>query len=162
MINKNTQTLNLEDLFSFQLMRLSNVLALGASRYYTTRFNIGLTEWRVLATIARYAPISAQEVSKRTGVDKGWVSRAVNSLLSRHWIIREPNPEDGRILKLTLTTEGIAVHQEGISAATKRQKRLLTNVSITEQQLLMDLLIRLHQQAVIMLEEQESLDKQGG
>ncbi|EIJ43878.1 transcriptional regulator [Beggiatoa alba B18LD] len=161
MSTQDFQRLDLENLFSFQITRLSNILARGAARYYNHHFNIGLTEWRVLATIARYAPISAQEVSKHTGVDKGWVSRAVNTLLSREWIIREPNPMDGRILKLTLTPAGQAVHQEGMQAAMKRQKRLLAAVSLSEQQQLMDLLIRLHQQAVTMFEQQEVLDIQG-
>ena len=75
--------LELDRLFSYRISVLSNRLALGASRLYGRRFGLVLREWRVLALLGQFAPMSARDIIERSALDKASVSRAVASLAER-------------------------------------------------------------------------------
>ena len=71
------------DLLSYQLLRLSNTLALYSSRRYRDQFGVTLPEWRVLSIIAARGTTTAREISRVLATDKGWVSLSVESLRRR-------------------------------------------------------------------------------
>jgi len=76
--------LELERFLPYRLSILSNRVSQAIAREYTERFNLSMTEWRVMAVLARFngEGMSAREVAERTAMDKVAVSRALARLTS--------------------------------------------------------------------------------
>ena len=74
--------LELERFLPYRLSILSNRVSQAIAREYTERFNLSMTEWRVMAVLARFngEGMSAREVAERTAMDKVAVSRALARL----------------------------------------------------------------------------------
>jgi hypothetical protein len=54
---------------------IANKLSRGASQHYLSIFDVGIETWRCLVLLAIEGSISAQQVSRIIGMDKGSVSR---------------------------------------------------------------------------------------
>ena len=67
---------------------LSNTISQAIAREYAERFELSVTEWRVIAVLGRYSDVSASEVAERTAMDKVAVSRAVASLVDAGRVAR--------------------------------------------------------------------------
>ena len=75
------------------------------------RHGLSVINWRVLAVIGRWAPVSAKDVVARTSTDPYFVSRAIDQLAQLGMVIREVDPDDRRRARLALTARGERVHQ---------------------------------------------------
>ncbi|HEY6940450.1 helix-turn-helix domain-containing protein, partial [Dokdonella sp.] len=75
--------LELERFLPYRLSILSNRVSQAIAREYQDRFDLSMTEWRVMAVLARYDGhgLSASEVAARTEMDKVAVSRALTRLV---------------------------------------------------------------------------------
>src|SRR5690606_13681469 len=70
--------LELERFLPYRLSILSNRMSQAIAREYQQRFDLSMTEWRVIAVLARLdgEPVSAREVAAYTAMDKVAISRA--------------------------------------------------------------------------------------
>ena len=121
--------LDLEHFLPYRLSVLSNRISQDIARLYAERFDLGVTEWRLLAVLGRYPGLSASELAERTAMDKGAVSRAVASLLAAGRITRDTHGADRRRSVLELSEEGQRVYAEVAPAALAYERRLLSNLS---------------------------------
>jgi DNA-binding MarR family transcriptional regulator len=121
--------LDLEHFLPYRLSVLSNRISQDIARLYAERFDLGVTEWRLLAVLGRYPGLSASELAERTAMDKVAVSRAVASLLAAGRITRDTHGEDRRRSVLELSEEGQRVYAEVAPAALAYERRLLSNLS---------------------------------
>src|SRR3954463_5920590 len=97
----------IQDLLSYKLHRVANLLSRGAELRYRREFGVSLLEWRTLALLgATEEPMSLVQLAKAAGVDKGQLSRVVTGLTRRRLVRREAHPGDGRGVRLTLTSTG--------------------------------------------------------
>ncbi|MEM7347670.1 MAG: hypothetical protein AAF485_25835, partial [Chloroflexota bacterium] len=71
------EVLNLPKYTSYYLTAIYNKLTSGASRIYRDEFNIGIVDWRIIATLASEAYITASRVSRITNIDKGSISKSL-------------------------------------------------------------------------------------
>src|SRR5947208_9837055 len=93
----------IQDLLSYKLHRVANLLSRGAELRYRREFGVSLWEWRTLALLgAAEEPMSLVQLAKAAGVDKGQMSRVVTGLARRRLVRREAHPGDGRGVRLTL------------------------------------------------------------
>ena len=60
----------------------------------------------ILNELLRDAPLSQQALVERLGLDKGWISRAVDALQAEGSLSKEPNERDRRSVMLVLTSQG--------------------------------------------------------
>ncbi|HEU0151702.1 MAG TPA: MarR family transcriptional regulator, partial [Arenimonas sp.] len=102
--------LDLEHFLPYRLSVLSNRISQDIARLYAERFDLGVTEWRLLAVLGRYPGLSASELAERTAMDKVAVSRAVASLLAAGRITRDTHDADRRRSVLELSAEGQRVY----------------------------------------------------
>lgn len=65
-----------------------------------------LTECWIVTELGRSGGRSLTELSRAIGFDKSWTSRTVDALAGEGLIAKEPNPDDGRGILLTLTPRG--------------------------------------------------------
>jgi DNA-binding MarR family transcriptional regulator len=115
----------------YQLWVLSNLTARPFPKF-GARFEMNLTGWRMMVTIADRPGISAQELSDYSGLDKMSVSRAVRSLEDQGRLVREGSDTDRRMLHLYLTDAGWAVYDEIAIAALAREAEIYSPLSTNE------------------------------
>ncbi len=124
---------------------ISNKLSRGASQHYLNVFDVGIETWRCLVLLAIEGTISAQQVSKVIGMDKASVSRCFKGMQARGLISFSLDPADGRLRLATLTPKGRALHDQIIGVALERERAFLSVLTGAEQETLISLLKRLHE-----------------
>jgi len=65
------------------------------------------TQCHLLTELARSGPLPLSELGTRVSLEKSWVSRAVEAMVERGLVTKEPNPSDARSWLVTLTGEGV-------------------------------------------------------
>jgi DNA-binding MarR family transcriptional regulator len=135
--------LALEHFLPYRLSVLSNRISSAIADAYSERFALGVTEWRVMAVLGRFPGLSANEVARRTAMDKVAVSRAVAGLLADGRLLREVHDGDRRRSVLRLSPAGEAVHAQVAPLALAFERQLLDGMDATERGLLFGLLDRL-------------------
>ncbi len=115
------------DLYGFTPYRLA-VAAKHTSeqlaRQYRDRFGISIPEWRVLVHLAHSGNTSVRDIEARVAMEKYEVSRAAKRLREAGLIERKENPEDRRLIILSLTAEGQKMMAELLPMAKAHQAKL--------------------------------------
>ncbi|HET6603132.1 MAG TPA: MarR family winged helix-turn-helix transcriptional regulator [Xanthomonadaceae bacterium] len=137
--------LELERFLPYRLSVLSNTISQAIARIYAERFELGVTEWRVMAVLGRYPGLSANQVAERTAMDKVAVSRAVARLLQAGRVECERHGDDRRRSVLRLSEAGYAVYDQIVPLALDHERRLLAGFSDQEQKALDRILRKLAQ-----------------
>src|ERR1700712_4596888 len=76
---------------------IANKLSRGASQHYLNVADVGIETWSCMVLLAIEGSISAQQVSKVIGMDKGSVSRCFKSMQERGLITFGLDADDGRL-----------------------------------------------------------------
>jgi DNA-binding MarR family transcriptional regulator len=124
---------------------IANKLSRSATTFYQKRFGVNVTEWRIMSLLAIEPGIPASRICHVIGFDKGPVSRTLTMMQNRDLIAIRTDPKDGRSHSISLTAKGRATHDKVIVAALDRERRLLSCLNKSEQEVLIDLLRRIHE-----------------
>ena len=135
--------LDLDRFLPYRLSVLSNRLSSAIAREYSQRFDLGVTEWRVMAILGRTPELSANQVAQRAAMDKVAVSRAVARLLASGRIERDFDEDDRRRSVLRLSEAGYAIYDEVVPLALDFERQVLGELPTQERALLFRLLDRL-------------------
>ena len=137
--------LELERFLPYRLSILSNRVSQAIAREYTERFNLSMTEWRVMAVLARFngEGMSAREVAERTAMDKVAVSRALARLGSAGRVSRSTHGGDKRRSVLRLTAKGWKIHDTVAPRARAHERELLGHLTADEKRVLTQILDKL-------------------
>lgn len=115
------------DLYGFTPYRLA-VAAKRTSdelaRLYRDRFGISVAEWRVLVHLAHAGKVSVRDIEARVAMEKYEVSRAAKRLREAGLIARRENPDDRRLIILSLTEAGRDLMAELLPLAQAHQAAL--------------------------------------
>jgi DNA-binding MarR family transcriptional regulator len=90
--------------------------------------------------LGAYQPISVNEVSRRTHIDKAWISRSLRGLMRRNLIAKTAHPSDNRAALLSLTSQGEALLREIAPVAQECQRQLLQGQRLQDLERILDLL----------------------
>jgi DNA-binding MarR family transcriptional regulator len=139
-LTRNGSTLNVEDFLTFRVNRLSNALRTNLTKRYLEEFSLSLPEWRLLALIARFAPLRFSEVTSRSSMDKGQVSRTLRVMakrgLTKMKVIRERGSRSTEALAapvmVSITAKGRTQYRAVLPVARKRQAELLLTLSTAD------------------------------
>ncbi len=137
--------LELDRFLPYRLSVLSNRISQDLANLYAERFDLNVTEWRVMAVLGRYPELSATEVAERTAMDKVAISRAVTSLLAGGRLKRRTHGADRRRSVLSLTAKGLRVYDEIVPLALAYERRLLEGLPEEERAALHRLLTRMEE-----------------
>lgn len=135
---------------------LANKLSSGASVCYRRHFDIGVTEWRLIALLKVDTNITANHISEVIGLDKAAVSRALKFLKERRLVSFVKNAKDGRSTLIALTSSGEDIHDQIIKVALKREELLLKNFSEQELDTLINLLNKMNNNVTLVNEYEPS------
>ena len=108
---------DLESFLPYRLSVTTNRVSRAFAAHYEQEFGISIPEWRAIAVLGAFAPLSSNEICERTAMDKAKVSRAVATLLKRGLIAREAHETDQRLIQLTLSKAGRKVYEAIIPRA---------------------------------------------
>jgi DNA-binding MarR family transcriptional regulator len=124
--------LKLEDFLPYRLSILSNTVSQAIADDYQQRHDLGVTEWRVMAVLARFPGLSAREVAERTAMDKVAVSRALARLVEAGRVDRSVHAQDKRRSVLRLSSAGWRIHDDVAPLARARERELLARLDADE------------------------------
>jgi len=135
--------LRLEHFVPYRLSILSNTVSQGIADEYQERFDLSMTEWRVMAVLARFEGCSAREVAERTAMDKVAVSRALARLVHEGRVERSTHDDDKRRSVLNLSAGGWAIHDVVAPMARAHERTLLHQLDAEERAWLERILTKL-------------------
>lgn len=116
----------------FRLSQVARMLSIGASRLFQKRFGLGIREWRVIAILGDYGPVSAADMVGPAAFDKATVSRAISALERSGVVERLPDGRDGRKQLVRLTAKGVDLHDRMVPLSRMRA-RVLESVLTKEE-----------------------------
>ena len=137
--------LDLERYVPALLVFLANKLTSGASALLRRHFDVGTTEWRIMAMLGVEPWIAAGRVCKVIGFDKAAVSRSLAMLQDKRLVRARSHHSDGRSSVYALSDRGWRLHGRILKLSLEREQRLLGGLSAAEREVLINLLNRLHQ-----------------
>lgn len=122
----------LAEFLPYQLSVTSNAVSGRIATEYRARFGLSIPEWRTMAVIGDYGPLTQRDLTQLTRMDKVAVNRACKVLEDRGLASRRPNMRDGRSHLLELTAEGRKMHGVIMPLAVEMERRLFTKFSPEE------------------------------
>ena len=150
-VSRNGSHLNVEDFLTFRLTRLSNSLRTNLTKPYLEEFGLSLPEWRLLALVARFAPMRFSEVTARSGMDKGQVSRTLRVMatrgLTKTKTIKDRTSRSTEALAapvmVSITPKGTSLYKAVLPVARKRQADMLLTLNESERSSLYSIIDKL-------------------
>ncbi|MGH6892519.1 MAG: MarR family winged helix-turn-helix transcriptional regulator [Dongiaceae bacterium] len=144
---KRSAEFRLESFLPYRLSVTTNRVSRAFAARYQDEFGIAIPEWRVIAVLGAFAPLSSNEICGRTAMDKAKVSRAVASLLKAGSVERAPHATDQRLIQLTLSRQGRKIYDAIVPRARALEAELTEGFSRQEVARLHALLDRLGDRA---------------
>ena len=141
-IRKNTTPV-LAGFLPYQLSIASNAVSGRIAELYQARFDLRISEWRVMAVLGEADARTQRELAALTLMDKVAVNRACKVLEDRGLVGRRPNDRDGRSHLVALTEAGRGIYAQIMPLARDVEAQLLEPFSKQEREVLRDLLARL-------------------
>ena len=90
------------------------------------------TQCHLLTELARSGPLPLSELGPRVCLEKSWVSRAVDAMVERRLVTKEPNPTDARSWLVTLSADGMKTVEELNRTLDSHAEELLSSLSDRE------------------------------
>lgn len=154
-MRRNIKPLELNSFLPYQLSLLSNTVSSTIAATYQDKFAISMPEWRLMMVLAEKPDISADDVCKRTHIEKSVISRAVGRLLERHLITRKFDEKDRRRSILRLSEAGMEIYGEVLPVAKSIEKSLFAGLSRQECKALSSLLNKLQERAATLADQED-------
>ena len=104
--------LALDAFLPYRAARLATALSRALAARYEQRYDISVSEWRVLVHLTQQTEISVRDIFTRVDMDRARVTRAVQRLAARGYVSKLVNQDDRRLVKLALTMSGTALASE--------------------------------------------------
>ncbi len=124
--------MKLSQFLPYKLSVLTNRISRGISNYYRKKFNISISQWRVLVILSQHELLTATDIVNLSQMDKVRISRTMKTLLDRRLIRRDVNPDDARARNYCLSDSGMALVDEVIPPAQRYEKDLLKALTAAE------------------------------
>jgi DNA-binding MarR family transcriptional regulator len=87
--------------------------------------DISVTQCYALESLTRGGPARLNDVAAALFLDKSTASRVVDALESKGYVRRDPDPEDGRALRIQATPAGRRLHARIEEEILEEERRLL-------------------------------------
>lgn len=138
-ISRNGTSLHIEDFITFRLTRLSNALRTNVTKRYLEEFGLSLPEWRLLALVTRLSPLRFSELTARSNMDKGQVSRTLR-VMTKRGLTKMKALKRGTAyaealaapVVVSVTAKGKALYKSVLPAAQRRQAEILLTLNDKE------------------------------
>lgn len=115
---------DLERYLPYRFVVLAARLSSKLAKQYKEEFGISIPEWRVPLNVGYTKDLSIRDIEQRVSLERSKVSRAATKLEAKGYLAKQIDSRDKRLLKLTLTPEGIELLSKLIPIAEAFQAEL--------------------------------------
>jgi DNA-binding MarR family transcriptional regulator len=129
------------------------------SEMYVQKFGLSVSQWKVLPIVGYCGPMSAKEVGERTSLEPEKVTRAVDQLVTRGFVIRRADPTDRRRVVLSLAAKGKDVFKESEGLRGAIEAEFLDALRPKERAAFHRILDKLERRATVMFNGKQSWRK---
>lgn len=143
---------SIEDWLPYRLWRLSRAAGDTLEAYYSTAFGLDGSDWRTLAILANYAPISAKALAQTLDINQVQMTRALTRLQDLGLLSRRTDKDDKRKVVLQLNRKGNEIYRQIVPRAQALEAQTFSGFTAREREQFIAQLDRLEQQ---LLKRQE-------
>jgi DNA-binding MarR family transcriptional regulator len=94
--------------------------------------HLTLSQLKILLLLHRSGGLSGRELADRIGVGLAALSGMIDRLVTNGLVIRQEDPHDRRVRRISLSTGGAEIIGGIITAGAEKQRRLLSRLSAAE------------------------------
>lgn len=91
------------------------------------------TQCLILTEIGRNGPMTLADLGRRTSLDKGWLSRAVQTLVQQGLLTKELGDHDRRTIRIALSPAGETRFQQLDETLDAHAQRVMARIPLAEQ-----------------------------
>ena len=146
-----------DELLNYRLKRLVTSGGAPAIRLCEGRFGIARLEWRLLAALVEEGARSPSELTRRTGLDAGRVSRTLTLLTEKQLVTREPVHERKRRARVEASESGRELYDSLWPLLAAINRRLVSVLEPHESKMFDRCLVKLTEQA-LRIQSEGALD----
>lgn len=134
---------DLQDFTPYLLNQAAEATSRGFEAYYRSKYGMLRSEWRVVFHLGHHGELTAKDICARARIHKTKVSRAVQALEDKRFLLRKERAEDRRHEDLFLTAAGCRVFDDLSREAQRFDAALLEGFSLAQREQLQHFLRRL-------------------
>ncbi len=138
----NQSTFDLHTFFPYRVRMFYKTVSQSIKKIYTEQFGLNVHEWRTMANLHNFRPLSAKEIVECSSIGKVNVSRAIASLQKKDLLERHIDPTDRRRVLLCLTPKGKKIMNELIPLLREKEQELLSSLTPDEAETLCKLMLK--------------------
>ena len=127
---------DLRNFLPYLLNQAAEASSLEFQKMYKDRYGMLRTEWRVLFHLGMFGRMTARDIGLTARIHKTKISRAVQRLSERRYMVRHRDADDRRQEHLELTAAGRAVYDDLRGVAQAYDQRLAAQLSEPEARVL--------------------------
>lgn len=122
---------------------------------HSKKLGISVNNAKILRVIAFSGPLSATELGGRMSLDPDKITRAIDTLVDRSYVIRKENESDRRKVVLTLSAKGRRAHDKIEMVVSAMEADFLSALTADERKTLGSSLDKLEQHTSLMFGRRE-------
>jgi DNA-binding MarR family transcriptional regulator len=103
------------------------------------------TQCLILTEVGRNGPMTLANLGRRTSLDKGWLSRAVEMLVQQGLLTKVPGDIDRRTIRIALSPAGQTRYQQLNETLDAHAQRVMARIPPAEREQVAHALARLYQ-----------------
>jgi DNA-binding MarR family transcriptional regulator len=149
----------LDEYVSYRFSLIVKRIDLALAAVHAKKLAISITNWKIMRVIGFFGPLSASELGARTNLDPDKITRAVDTLVQRSYVIRKHDEADRRRVVLTLSAKGRRVYEKIEDVANEMEVELLSVLTAEERKALLSSLSKLEQHSSTILGRREGYER---
>ncbi|WP_394205271.1 MarR family winged helix-turn-helix transcriptional regulator [Shewanella waksmanii] len=129
----NQHALKLANFTPYRLAQLSKKISDRLSEKYQQQFDLTVPEWRILVHLADKScadnpSVSAKIITREASLDKSTASRAIQTLLTKGFVLKQGDPVDKRAHVLLLSTTGWSLYEKVAPLVLEWEREMLASL----------------------------------
>lgn len=103
------------------------------------------TQCLILTEVGHNGPMTLADLGRRTSLDKGWLSRAVETLVQEGLLTKELGADDRRTIRIGFSSAGETRYQQLNETLNAQAERVMSRIPMAEREPVTHALTLLHQ-----------------
>lgn len=122
---------------------------------HSKKLGISVNNCKIMRVIAFHGPLSATDLGARTSLDPDKITRAIDTLVDRSYVIRKEDEADRRKVVLTLSAKGRRAHEKIEMVVSAMESEILSALTAEERKALGSSLDKLERHTGVMFGRRE-------
>lgn len=139
--------LDLEERSFYRFSILATQINRSVTRAYLKQYGPPANAWKILAVLNKFKTQSASDLKRHTTLEMDKITRIVDRLVERGFVLRKQDKSDRRRVVISLSAAGRRATKQLEATIAGMEREFLGALNATERQRLYDLLARLQSRA---------------